>query len=234
MAAAAAANPARERFIVFLGGWLERQQTFLDQLLRLVDLPSSENKAHQQRHLIEQVLCHYQQYFAEKALTAEEDVFVLFSPPWLSSFERTMLWLAGFKPSLVLRMVDSSVEDLTAEQAREMEAVKGETRRAERELSETMARIQESVAAPLILALARRVGRLMDGEISSLDLAMETLKTAMLGVFESADGLRGSTVRKVVEVLSPEQTVKVLAAVAQFQLGIRRWGLKRDSQRQQS
>ncbi|PQM41588.1 protein DOG1-like 4 [Prunus yedoensis var. nudiflora] len=33
----------------------------------------------------------------------------------------------GFKPSLVLRMVDSSVEDLTAEQAREMEAVKGET-----------------------------------------------------------------------------------------------------------
>ncbi|KAM1099132.1 hypothetical protein TB2_038168 [Malus domestica] len=226
----AAAHPARERFVKFLGGWLDRQQTFLDQLLKLVESPDYENKDARERNLIEQVLSHYQQYFAEKARTAEEDVFVLFSPPWLSSFERSLLWLAGFKPSMVLRMVDSSVEDLTAEQAREMDAVKGETRRAERDLSETMARIQESVAAPPILALVRRVGRPMDGEISSLDMAMEMLKTAMLGVFESADGLRGSTVRKVVEVLSPEQTVKVLAAVAQFQLRIRRWGLQRDSQ----
>ncbi|XP_009339278.2 protein ZW2 [Pyrus x bretschneideri] len=226
----AAAHPGRERFVTFLGGWLDRQQTFLDQLLNLVESPDYENKDARERILIEQVLSHYQQYFAEKARTAEEDAFVLFSPPWLSSFERSLLWLGGFKPSMVLRMVDSSVEDLTAEQVREMDAVKGETRRAERDLSETMARIQESVAAPPILALARRVGRPMEGEISSLDMAMEMLKTAMLGVFESADGLRGSTVRKVVEVLSPEQTVKVLAAVAQFQLRIRRWGLQRDTQ----
>lgn len=49
---------------------------------------------------------------------------------------------------------------------------------------------------------------------------MEALKTGMLSVIESADGLCGSTVRKVVEdleVLSPNQTAKVLAAVAQFQ-----------------
>ncbi|KAM1055429.1 hypothetical protein ACFX13_029655 [Malus domestica] len=149
-------------------------------------------------------MSHYQQYFAEKARTAEEDVFVLFSPPWLSSFERSLLWLGGFKPSMVLRMVDSSIEDLTAEQATEMDAVKGETRRAERELLETMARIQESVAAPPILPLARRVGRLMDEE---------TLKTAMMGVIKSADGLRGSTVRKVVKLLSPEQVEERLTYV---------------------
>ncbi|XP_050386132.1 protein RESPONSE TO ABA AND SALT 1-like [Argentina anserina] len=215
-------HPIRERFVVFLDDWLLRQQA----------LPESSVKEDRQRHLIEQVLCHYQQYFHEKSRIAEEDVCVIFSPPWLSSFEKTLLWLAGFKPTLVLRMVESSVEDLNPEQAVKLDQLKAETRRSERELSETMARIQESIASPPILETARRLGRLMDDPISTLDEAMEAMKAAMLRLTESADGLRGSTVRKVVEVLSPSQTVKVLAAVAQFQLRIRSWGLQRDEQNQ--
>ncbi|XP_040367460.1 uncharacterized protein LOC112178235 [Rosa chinensis] len=89
-------------------------------------------------------------------------------------------------------MVETSVQDLKPDQARELE--------------EKMARIQESVAAPPILETARRVGRLMDGKISTLDEAMEALKAKMLRLTESADGLRGSTARKVVEVLSPSQS----------------------------
>lgn len=60
-----------------------------------------------------------------------------------------------------------------------------------------------------MLALARRVGRLMDGEISSLDSAIEALKTAMLQVIEGADSLRKSTVSKVVEILSPIRSCSV-------------------------
>ena len=60
-----------------------------------------------------------------------------------------------------------------------------------------------------MLALARRVGRLMDGEISSLDSAIEELKTAMLQVIEGADSLRKSTVSKVVEILSPIHSCSV-------------------------
>ncbi|PRQ20847.1 hypothetical protein RchiOBHm_Chr7g0232581 [Rosa chinensis] len=93
---------------------------------------------------------------------------------------------------MILRMVETSVQDLKPDQARELE--------------EKMARIQESVAAPPILETARRVGRLMDGKISTLDEAMEALKAKMLRLTESADGLRGSTARKVVEVLSPSQS----------------------------
>ncbi|KAM1039637.1 hypothetical protein ACFX2C_029017 [Malus domestica] len=87
----AAAHPARERFVTFLGGWLDRKQTFLDQLLNLVESPDYENKGCQQMNLIEQVVSHYQY-----------------------SFERSLLWLVGFKPSMVLRMVDSSIKDLMA------------------------------------------------------------------------------------------------------------------------
>ncbi|KAM0990618.1 hypothetical protein FF1_009094 [Malus domestica] len=65
----AAAHPARERFVTFLGGWLDRQQTFLDQLLNLVESPDYENKDVRQRNLIEQVMSHYLQYFWSKSLS---------------------------------------------------------------------------------------------------------------------------------------------------------------------
>uniref|UniRef100_A0A2N9GWC9 DOG1 domain-containing protein n=1 Tax=Fagus sylvatica TaxID=28930 RepID=A0A2N9GWC9_FAGSY len=123
------------------------------------------------------------------------------------------------------------VKDLTDEQTRRMEEVKAETKNGEKELTETLARLQQSVAAPPMVALARRIGRIMDGEISSLDSAIEALKTSMLRVLEDADSLRKSTVSKVVEILSPVQTLKFLAAAAQFQLQVRRWGMERDSQK---
>ena len=91
----------RERFVVFLDNWLLRQRALLDQLVISSALPESSVNDERQRHLIEQVMCHYQQYFHEKSRAAAEDVFVIFSPPWLSTLERALLWLTGFKPTLI-------------------------------------------------------------------------------------------------------------------------------------
>lgn len=91
-----------------------------------------------------------------------------------------MLWVAGYKPSLVFKIVDGVVNDLTVEQTLRMEEVKAETMKKERKLMKTLARLQERVAVPPMLALARQIGRLMNGEISSLDSAIEALNTVML------------------------------------------------------
>ena len=108
--------------------------------------------------------------------------------------------------------------------------MKSRTRREERQLSGTMANVQEMVAGPSVLIMARRVGRLLDGQISELDSAMEALERALVGVLERADELRVSTVRNIVGILSPPQTVQFLAAAVQFQLHLRKWGLQRDAQ----
>ncbi|KAJ7958863.1 Transcription factor [Quillaja saponaria] len=222
----------QQSFHAFLEQWLFRQQTFLRQLLRLVISPADEaNKFEQQRILIDQVLSHYQLYFEERSRIANEDIFLLFSPPWLSSYEQAMLWIAGSKPCLAFQFVDRAIEDLTAEQKQRMERVKVETRREERELTETMARVQETVAAPPMLGLARRAGRLMGGEISTMDTAIEAMKRAMLDVFESAESLRVTTVKKVLEILSQNQTIYFLAVAAEFQLHVRRLGMERDTER---
>ncbi|KAK4274220.1 hypothetical protein QN277_017480 [Acacia crassicarpa] len=216
-------------FESFFEAWLSRQQSFVDQLLTLSLTADSPLKMEQMNALIHQVLSHYQQYFQEKSRLTDADVFLIFSPTWLTSYERALLWIADFKPSLVLRLVDGAVEDLSPEQKVTLERIGEDTRRQERAVMGAMASVQEILGGPSWQRLARRVGRLMDGEIDELDAAMEMLKNAMMGVLEKADELRVSTARKAVEILRPSQTVQFLAAAAQFQLRVRSLGTRLDS-----
>lgn len=214
-------------FEAFFKDWLIRQENLSYQLL---DAIAPENIHNNELHqcLIDQVLSHYQQYYLEKSLAATEDVFQIISPPWLTFPERTFLWIGGFRPSLIFKLIANSVQDLTVEQEREVQQVKAETRREERELGQTMARVQESVASAPFMNLARRSANLVDGEVPEAEAAMKELQKGMLAVLEAADALRSTAAWKVLQILLPIQTVKFLAAVAQFHLKTRRWCLDRD------
>ncbi|KAK9153963.1 hypothetical protein Sjap_001443 [Stephania japonica] len=219
-------------FAAFFEGWLVRQEHYLDELLSAQNSFTNEDDERQQeelRGLISRVLSHYQQYYQAKALAARNDVFHVLSPSWFSTLERSFLWIGGFKPGLVFELLGSAVGDLGSEQMVLIERLKGETRAAEKELEEEMAGVQESVAAPPLLEMARRAGRLVNRERrSGVDTVLETLRSSMQVLVENADHLRAMTTSKVIEVLSPEQGVKLLAAAAQLQLKIRMRGEQRD------
>ncbi|KAK8505083.1 hypothetical protein V6N12_037960 [Hibiscus sabdariffa] len=68
--------------------------------------------------------------------------------------------------------------------------------------------IQERLAALTLLNLVRRYGGRIDGELSELESAMENMKVEMLRALERVDKLRRSTVKKLIQTLSPVQTVK--------------------------
>ncbi|KAL1344798.1 hypothetical protein HN51_018622 [Arachis hypogaea] len=219
---------SQQQFHAFYEGWIQRKQTLLDELLTLSDAPDSQ---HKHIALIESVLSHYQQYFEHKTRLQNDDVLLLFSPTWLSTYERALLWMGDYKPSIILRLADTALQDLTPDQIRAIERVRAETRTGERELSAAMAAFQESVASPRVLQRVRRVGRLLDGEIDELDESMGGMRNAVGELFQRADELRVATVRKVVAVLSPPKTVRFLAAALGFQLRVRRWGMERDQSR---
>ncbi|KAF8021530.1 hypothetical protein BT93_G1851 [Corymbia citriodora subsp. variegata] len=229
-----------ENFEAFFEDWLAQQEAFLDQLLLRASKPEDQSRpphdrdqdhgdGEADRALIEEVLGHYQRFYEEKMKLARGDAFLFFSAPWLTSFERTFLWIGDFKPTLLFRFLGSSVDGLSAAQSEEVERIGAETRRRERELTEAMARVQESVAAPPLLCLLRgSAGQpARNGEVCVLETAMSELRESMVTVLEDANALRATTTRRVMEVLSPFQTVKLLAAVAQFQVQLRRWGKQR-------
>lgn len=225
-----------ENFESFFEDWLSQQEAFLDELLLQASEPEDQSYLRHNRSggeadkaLIEQVLSHYQQFYEEKTKLAREDAFLFFSAPWLTAFERTFLWIGDFKPTLLFCFLGSSVDDLTATQSEQIERIRAETRRRERDLTEAMARVQESVAGPPLVCLLRAsVGQpVRNGEVCVLEAALAELGESMVAVLEDANALRAATVRRMMEVLSPAQTVKLLAAAVQFQVRIRRWGKQR-------
>ncbi|KAL5721019.1 hypothetical protein ACHQM5_013628 [Ranunculus cassubicifolius] len=215
-------NWSPNSFETFFEGWLVRQEHYLDELLS-----AEPNCEEELQALILRVLQHYQQYYEAKSIAIDHDVFHVFSPSWFSSFERSFLWIGGFKPALVFRILATSVGDLSGEQGEMVERLKGEVKGEEIELEKEMAMVQESVAAPPLLDMARRAGRLVDGERRAVDAVIESLKNSMQVLVGRADCLRVTTTKKVIEILSPVQRVKLLASAAQLQLRIRSWGSNR-------
>ncbi|CAN0921931.1 Protein ZW2 [Linum grandiflorum] len=219
-------------FESFFNDWLTRQEHLLSQLLEATKSGEAAAGDHHLNALIDQCFFQHRLYYREKSNAATRgDALLFLSPPWLTSFERSLLWLGEFRPSTVFRLVSRSVKDLTADQCRRIEQVRRQTRREEIALTEAMATIQESMASPRLLRVARATAAQIDGERREVDEALESLKAAMLSVMMSADSLRGMTVAGVVEALSPMQTIAFLVAAAEFQLSVRRWGQEMDRTR---
>ncbi|GJX73053.1 DOG1-like protein 4 [Tanacetum coccineum] len=221
------------QFVTFFNGWLVRQEEFLHELRSALQTREALADNDALRALTARVLAHYQQYYEQKSRIANFDVSLVFSPPWFSSFERSFFWIAGFKPGLAFRVANNCVDDLDGDQVERMERLATETKAEERELENEMARIQESVAAPPIVEVVRRseCDGNIDGIYGDMARAIEGLRTEMELVLANADMLRSRTAERVVEILSPVQNVKFLAAVTELQLKIRMWGSQIDGDR---
>lgn len=81
-----------------------------------------------------------------------------------------------------------------------------------------------------MLELARNLGRLQNGAENNMESATDRLNMSMEALVECADFLRRKTGIMLLEILKPIQAVKFLAAAAQLQLRLRRWGMHRDVQ----
>nr|XP_043608429.1 protein ZW2-like [Erigeron canadensis] len=218
----------------YLESWEVEQKRYLERLLAHQNNATFSEESLNQ--LVDQVISHYQEYYIEKSKAAENDVFVMFSPPWCSSFEKSLLWATGFKPSITFQLVNESVgTELNQEQIEKISLVRDESSRMERDINEALAGVQESVAAPPFCTLVKReTVFLIDGEretaVHDVKDVVQELQTAMLGVMRDADYLRQHTAGQVLEVLTPIQKVKFLAKTSQFWLHSRKLGMDKDRQ----
>ncbi|KAF9596446.1 hypothetical protein IFM89_011275 [Coptis chinensis] len=160
----------------------------------------------------------------------EKDVFAMFSPSWFSTYERTYLWIAGFKPGIPFKLVNKYIADLSEEQLQRMNTFRAEMGTRERKLTNELAQVQESVASSYLVGLGRRQVEERE-ERRQADEAVSEMKEMMVTLVQSADLLRMTIVRGIVEILRPVQCVKFLATAAQLHLRIRMIGLEKDASR---
>ncbi|CAN0879695.1 Protein ZW2 [Linum grandiflorum] len=216
-----AANAA-DLFAAFFDGWLVRQQHYNDELQTAVNSAAGDDDLI--RDLVSRALTHYQHYYEEKSRLAHSDVFILFSPPWFTSLERSFFWIAGFKPGLAFRVLRDSVTSLSPEQDQSLKQIKEEIRVEERLLNDELARIHESVGSPPVSAWARRRVTEEEANEAAPPPLPEGIKSDLETVVLNADTLRTTTVMRIGQVLNPRQNLEFVAAGTRLQLSVRALG----------
>ncbi|KAJ3695744.1 hypothetical protein LUZ60_001121 [Juncus effusus] len=167
------------RFVSCFDNSVHIQKSDLSELLHASASPGMTEA--EVRAIIEKCMQHYEDYSEQRRALAHEDGAIFFSPPWCPSFENSMLWIGGCRPSLAIRLLysitgsemDAHLEEflkgqygqlasvglmgLTARQLQMVNELHERTLRAEDRLSSQLATIQEDVAdKPLLPIITRR------------------------------------------------------------------------------
>uniref|UniRef100_A0A0E0C7Z2 DOG1 domain-containing protein n=1 Tax=Oryza meridionalis TaxID=40149 RepID=A0A0E0C7Z2_9ORYZ len=184
------------------------------------------------RAVVERCMRGYAEYVATRRALAREDGAALFAPPWCTSFENSVLWLGGCRPSLTIRLLyslsgeglEEHIEEFISGRgalgaargmgllgitARQLELVNDLHRRTLRDedaLSDRLATLQEDVADRPLLPIVRE---------------RATAAAAALGAGASCDGL-GMRARLVVATPAGAVDHEVDAAIGSYKAGLGR------------
>ncbi|XP_057985346.1 protein DOG1-like 4 [Hevea brasiliensis] len=139
-----------ERFSEFFENWMCQLHEYLQHLQRASEDYRAKIGCEHEQELqasVSKVTQHYKDYYTIKWALAHEDVLAFFCPIWISPLENAYSWVTGWKPSAVLKLVNSiringilssSLVELTQEQMRKIEALRVKIRleeeRVEREI----------------------------------------------------------------------------------------------------
>lgn len=102
------------------------------------------------RAVVEAALAHYDRLFAAKREAARRDVFFVMSGVWRTGAERFFLWIAGFRPSEVIRVLAPQLEPMTERQAADVQGLQQKARHLEDALSQGMDKLKQTLADSLL------------------------------------------------------------------------------------
>lgn len=57
------------------------------------------------RNLVSKLMSHYAEYYRVKGLAVERDVLSVVAAPWATALERSLHWIAGWRPTTIFHLV---------------------------------------------------------------------------------------------------------------------------------
>ncbi|MED6218413.1 hypothetical protein PIB30_026518 [Stylosanthes scabra] len=165
-------------FHKFFEGWLVEQNQYLKELVASETTKLTDDKL---QALIGEVVEHYENYYKAKSKWAKHDVLSMLSPTWRSSLEDAFLWIGGWRPSMAFHLLysksglqfeaklkellqglrTSDLADLSATQLAQVDDIQKRTITEEREITDVMARHQETVADASMVELSHVVSEML-------------------------------------------------------------------------
>uniref|UniRef100_A0ACD5T9A5 Uncharacterized protein n=1 Tax=Avena sativa TaxID=4498 RepID=A0ACD5T9A5_AVESA len=169
--------------------------------------------------IVEECMRHYDELFHLRAVLARSDVFHLMTGMWATQSERCFLWMAGFRPSEILKMLIPQLDPLTEQQLVGMCNLKQSSGQAEEALTQGLQQLHQS------LADAVGAGPLNDGAdvanyTSLMALALDRLDN-LESFYRQADNLRQQTLHHMRRILTTRQTARCFLSLGEYHRRLR-------------
>ncbi|KAG8043629.1 hypothetical protein GUJ93_ZPchr0458g22476 [Zizania palustris] len=207
---AGAIDPGAAIFEIEYSHWVEEQNRHTGELRRA--LQQEQTRELELRSLVEIGLGNYDRLFGIKETAAYSDVFFVMSGMWKSPAERFFMWIGGFRPSEVLKLLRPQLEPLTEQQVVAVGGLQHSSTQAEDALSQGMHKLQQTIAEAL--TAADPFGS-PDAYMVHMADAVEQLKSLVKFVIQ-ADHLRQTTLQQMHKILTTRQAARGLLALGDY------------------
>nr|BAE99654.1 bZip protein AtbZip21 [Arabidopsis thaliana] len=187
------------------GRWLEDDNRHMSEIRTGLQAHLSDNDL---RLIVDGYIAHFDEIFRLKAVAAKADVFHLIIGTWMSPAERCFIWMAGFRPSDLIKILVSQMDLLTEQQLMGIYSLQHSSQQAEEALSQGLEQLQQSLidtlaASPVIDGMQQMAVAL--GKISNLE-----------GLIRQADNLRQQTVHQLRRILTVRQAARCFLVIGEY------------------
>ncbi|XP_008800656.1 bZIP transcription factor TGA10-like [Phoenix dactylifera] len=193
------------------GRWQEEHHRRMCELRAAVQEHLPENEL---RMFVENCLAHYDDMINLKSLVIKSDVFHLISGMWKTPAERCFLWMGGFRPSELIKMLLSHIEPLTEQQILGVCGLQQSTQETEEALSQGLEALHQSLL-DTVTSDALSCPSNMANYMGQMAIAMNKL-TTLEGFVRQADNLRQQTLHRLHQILTTRQMARCLLAIAEY------------------
>ncbi|BBN02164.1 transcription factor TGA [Marchantia polymorpha subsp. ruderalis] len=206
-----AINPGAAAFDMEYGRWVDEQIRQMCDLRAALQAHVADNEL---RVLVDGGMAHYDEIFRLKSIAAKADVFHLVSGMWKTPAERCFMWMGGFRPSELLKILIPQIEPLTEQQLLGICNLQQSSQQAEDALSQGMEALQQSLADTLA------AGSLGSSPNVANYMGQMAMAMGKLGTLESfvrqADNLRQQTLQQMYRILTTRQAARGLLAMGDY------------------
>ncbi|CAA6669161.1 unnamed protein product [Spirodela intermedia] len=201
-------------FDVEYARWLEEHNKKTNELRAAVNSHASDNDL---RGIVDSIMAHYDDVFRMKGVAAKADVFHILSGMWKTPAERCFLWLGGFRPSELLKLLMNHLEPLTEQQMVGICNLQENSQQAEDALSQGKEALQQSLAETLASGSFGPTGS--SGDVANY-MGQMAMAMGKLGTLENflrqADNLRQQTMQQMHRILTTRQSARALLAISDY------------------
>nr|XP_043612938.1 transcription factor TGA9 [Erigeron canadensis] len=185
--------------------WLDDDQRHMGELRKGLQSHLSDGDL---RIIVDSFIAHYDEIFRLKGVAAKSDVFHLITGMWTTPAERCFLWMGGFRPSELIKMLELQLDPLTDQQVVGIYSLQQSSQQAEEALSQGLDQLHQS----LVDTIAN--GSVNDG-VHHMAVALGKL-TNLEGFVRQADNLRQQTLHQLHRILTVRQAAKCFLVISEY------------------